>query len=76
MILAAATEGGGSQYFYLAPKMPYGLEYKPGTVRGTLFYQNCKVKFKDVLTVDRFDTKAMLSNSISRCISKYGQYLS
>ena len=32
MILAAATEGGGSQYFYLAPKMPYGLEYKPGTV--------------------------------------------
>ena len=33
MILAAATEGGGSQYFYLAPKMPYGLEYKPGTVR-------------------------------------------
>ena len=33
MILAAASEGGGSQYFYLAPKMPYGLEYKPGTVR-------------------------------------------
>eukprot|EP00092_Neocalanus_flemingeri_P017230 GFUD01018633.1.p1 GENE.GFUD01018633.1~~GFUD01018633.1.p1 ORF type:complete len:1079 (-),score=372.19 GFUD01018633.1:403-3639(-) len=32
MILNAATEGGGSQYFYLAPKMPYNLEYKPGTV--------------------------------------------
>ena len=32
MILSAATEGGGSQYFYLAPKMPYNLEYKPGTV--------------------------------------------
>ena len=36
MILAAATEGGGSQYFYLAPKMPYGLEYKPGTVKPDL----------------------------------------
>jgi len=32
MILSAATEGRGSQYFYLAPKMPYNLEYKPGTV--------------------------------------------
>lgn len=32
MILSAATDGGGSQYFYLAPKMPYNLEYKPGTV--------------------------------------------
>ena len=32
MILAAATLGSGSQYFYLAPKIPYGLAYKPGTV--------------------------------------------
>ena len=32
MILAAATLGPGSQYFYLAPKIPYGLAYKPGTV--------------------------------------------
>jgi len=32
MILNAATEGKGSQYFYLAPKMPYSLQYKPGTV--------------------------------------------
>ena len=32
MILAAATEGQGSQYFYLAPKMPYNLNYRPGTV--------------------------------------------
>ena len=32
MILNAATVGQGSQYFYLAPKMPYNLTYKPGTV--------------------------------------------
>ena len=32
MILTAATAGQGSQYFYLAPKMPYNLLYKPGTV--------------------------------------------
>jgi len=32
MILSAATAGQGSQYFYLAPKMPYGLEYRAGTV--------------------------------------------
>merc|ERR1719232_1651781 len=32
MILSAATRGQGSQYFYLAPKMPYNLDYKPGTV--------------------------------------------
>lgn len=32
MILAAATTDQGSQYFYLAPKMPYNLNYKPGTV--------------------------------------------
>ena len=32
MILQAATLGQGSQYFYLAPKMPYNLTYKPGTV--------------------------------------------
>ena len=32
MILAAATLGSGSQYFYLAPKIPYSLAYKPGTV--------------------------------------------
>ena len=30
MILSAATEGQGSQYFYLAPKMPYNLDYRPG----------------------------------------------
>ena len=30
MILSAATEGQGSQYFYLAPKMPYNLNYRPG----------------------------------------------
>ncbi len=32
MIMAAATLGPGSQYFYLAPKIPYGLAYKSGTV--------------------------------------------
>ena len=32
MILNATTEGMGSQYFYLAPKMPFSLQYKPGTV--------------------------------------------
>ena len=32
MILAAATTDQGSQYFYLAPKMPYNLTYRPGTV--------------------------------------------
>ena len=30
MILSAATQGQGSQYFYLAPKMPYNLNYRPG----------------------------------------------
>ena len=30
MILQAATLGRGSQYFYLAPKMPYNLNYRPG----------------------------------------------
>ena len=33
MILSAATEGQGSQYFYLAPKMPYNLNYRPGNIR-------------------------------------------
>ena len=33
MILSAATEGQGSQYFYLAPKMPYNLNYRPGSPR-------------------------------------------
>ena len=32
MILAASTLGSGSQYFYLAPKIPYNLAYKSGTV--------------------------------------------
>jgi len=31
IIMAAATLGPGSQYFYLAPKIPYGLAYKQGT---------------------------------------------
>ena len=30
MILNAA--GKGSQYFHLAPKMPYSMQYKPGTL--------------------------------------------
>ena len=34
MILSAATEGQGSQYFYLAPKMPYNLNYRPGNSQG------------------------------------------
>ena len=32
MILSSCTSGSGSQYFYLAPKIPYSLQYVPGTV--------------------------------------------
>lgn len=32
MILENSTKGSGSQYFYLAPKMPYNLQYTPGTM--------------------------------------------
>ena len=46
MILSAATEGQGSQYFYLAPKMPYNLNYRPGKYQGTNG-QNIRSKIPD-----------------------------